>query len=140
MSFKAKTEMVWNGDAIVKDMKAELMNGFYSIGQKIVADAKRRIHNVSGKLAETIRVRKARQEKYKPAVFIFAGNRMEGVYWHYMVEYGTYDKPAHPYMRPAVNSNFNVIKAEAARAGKRVINKKRREHAKARRLSTGGKR
>lgn len=137
MKFKTTTEIVWNGDEIIKDMRAELMNAFYGVGKKIVVDAKRRIHNVSGKLAETIRVRKAVKEKYKPAAFIFAGNRQESVYWHYMVEYGTYDKPAHPYIRPAVNSNFNAIKAESARAGKRVINKRRREHAKGRLLAKG---
>lgn len=135
MKFKTTTEIVWNGDEIIKDMKAELMDAFYSVGKKIVVDAKRRIHNVSGKLAESIRVRKARKEKYKPAAFIFAGNRRGGVYWHYMVEYGTYNKSAHPYIRPAVDSNFNAIKAEAARAGKRVINKKRREHVKAKLLA-----
>ena len=116
----------WSGDEVVKDMDEELMKSSMATASRIAIDAKSRIHNVSGRLAGTIRARAARKEKWKPGAFVFAGDRTQGIFWHYFVEYGTYDKSAHPFMRPAVDKNFNFMRAESEHAAKRAINKKRR--------------
>jgi len=105
-------------------MKLELSNASFNTAGRIVIDARSRIHNVSGRLAKSVRRRRSRTDN---AAFVFAGNRREGVYWHYFVEYGTYNKPAHPFIRPAADKNFNSARAEHEHAVRRVLNKKRRE-------------
>lgn len=73
--------------------------------------------------------------RHKPPMSVVAaGDRPHGVYWHYMVEYGTYWRAAHPFMRPAYQRNFDPFKAEARRQGKRALNARRRATDKARRI------
>lgn len=127
MSLEVNMSQTWHGDAIIKEMPEELEKGFLSSARRIAAAAKSLVPVKTGKLKSTIRIRKAKKKKDRPGAFVFAGNRRENIYWHYMVEYGTYDKPAHPFVRPAIYANFNATLEEAKRAGKRVINKKRRE-------------
>lgn len=123
----------WSGDEVIKDMEEELMKSSMSTANRVAADAKSKINEGPGDpmhLADTIRARAARKEKWKPGAFVFAGDRDRGVYWHYFVEYGTYDKGARPYMRPAVDKNFNFFKAESEHAAQRAINKERRGKTK----------
>lgn len=127
MSWGVKASKAWNGKDIAGDMNAELANASFNTAGRIVVDARARIHNVSGKLAKSMRRRRSRTDN---AAFVFAGNRRVGVYWHYFVEYGTYDKPAHPFLRPAVDKNFNAARAEHMHAARRALNKKRREARK----------
>ena len=147
MNLTIDHELVWNGPQFAGDMYDELVEGFYKAAVRIRDTARSLVPVKTGKLRDSIRARKSRKRgaigkliqfltaggsyyKDDPAAFVFAGNRREGVYWHYFVEYGTYNKPAHPFMRPAMDASFNAVLAEAERAGKRAINKRRRERRK----------
>lgn len=148
------TSKIWNGGRITKDMFEEMQGAMFDSAKRIAVDARRNVPLGPGKpkhLRDTIRARSARKGKVEmfihglatgeyetklPVAYVFAGNRLEGVYWHYMVEYGTYDKPAHPYMRPAVDVNFNPTLAEAERAVKYVLKKWQKEWTKRRRGRT----
>jgi len=142
----------WHGGSLSRDLFKELQASFLESAQQIAIDARQHCpvgtteHSYKGKatghLRDTIRARPGRKGRLKalvhglatgeyetaqPVAYTFAGNRRAGVYWHYFVEYGTYDKPAHPFMRPAADRNFNPALAEAEHAAQRAINKKRRE-------------
>ena len=136
------TSKVWNGGEITRDMYEELQQAMDASAERIAAAARQNVPRRTGRLHDSIRARSGRKGRLQalvhklatgeyetalPVSYVFAGNRMRGVYWHYFVEYGTYDSPAHPFMRPAVDANFNATAAEAERAGKRVLNKRRRE-------------
>ena len=138
----------WYGEDVIADVKEGLGEGFYKSAQRIAANARSRVERSDlpitkkhpGHLQDTIRAKKARKKKFMPGAFVFAGDMMKGIYWHFMVEYGTYFKSAHPFMRPAVNANFNATKAEAERTVKREINRKRRITDKTKRIGKGYKR
>lgn len=123
MSFKTQTTIGWAGDEYKAAMPIEMLEGYKEGGERIAKTARSLIHNVSGALARTIRVGVS---KVQQAVFVFAGSLRDRIYYGPMLEYGTYDKAAHPFMRPAIDRNFNAVEAEAAHAGQRVINKNRR--------------
>jgi len=141
MKATIETSKTWNGGPLTHDMFDELQGAMLASAKRIAADARGRINLGPGDpkhLRDTVRARAGRHEAAGgehetalPVAYVFAGERRAGVYWHYMVEYGTYDKPAHPFMRPAVDANFNPTLAEAARAGKRALNKQRREKRQA---------
>ncbi len=138
---------VWYGEDIIDGMEFELQGAFFKSAERIAANAKSRVVRSDlpitpehpGHLKDTIRARHARREKDMPGAFVFAGNVRKGIYWQWMVEYGTYDKSARPYMRPAINANFNATMAEAARAANREINRARRAKDKTRRIQVEGK-
>lgn len=145
MKATIETSKTWNGGPITRDMFTELQGAMLDKAKDIAAAARSNVPVRTGKLRGTIRARPGRYGRLKAAVhglatgeyetalpvaYVFAGNRQERIYWHYFVEYGTYDKLAHPYMRSAVDANFNATLAEAARAGQRALNKKRRERRK----------
>ena len=132
---EARVEGVWHGETIIVDVKEALIKGFETSADVIMAKARALIPLGPGKpmhLRNTIR--KRRGKKDKSSVFIYAGQRRKGVYWHFMQEYGTYNSPAHPFMRPAVDSSFNATVAESMRQGRREINKKRRISTKTRKF------
>lgn len=154
MNVKAEYEYSSCSPEFVQDMYDELVEGFYKSAVRIRDRAKDLVPvgdlaahpdkaNPEMHLRDTIRAAKSRRKSqvsqllqyftergsfYKddPAAFVIAGKREADVYWQYWVEYGTYFKPARPFMRPAVDSNFNAILAEAERSGRRAVNKRRR--------------
>ena len=143
MNIKMESGGMWYGEQVVDDMKKELQESFFGTAKRIETDAKAICPigpGVPMHLRDTIRARQARQERFKPSAYVFMGDRDRGVYWHYMVEFGTYYSPAHPVLRPAADKNFNAGLAEAAHAGQRAINAKRRASDKAKRIGAGLKR
>jgi len=137
------TAGTWYGDQVISDLRDELQKSFFESAKRIETDAKANVALGPGDpmhLRDTIRARQAVQERYKPSAYVFAGDRDRGVFWHYMVEFGTYFQPAHPFLRPAADKNFNPALAEAAHAGQRAINAKRRAGEKTRRIGMGKKR
>jgi len=80
----------------------------------------------SGRLRDSIRATKSR-DKSKTVAYVFAGNRSEDIYWAHFIEYGTYWKPAKPFMRPTMDRNFSAIKEDARRQARGVINQQRRD-------------
>lgn len=137
MNVQVEISSVWHGDAILNEMNEAMMDSSRETAEKIADRARSLVPVKTGKLKSTIRVRPARREKDWPGYFVFAGNRMGGIYWHYMVEYGIYGKRGTPFMRPAVYANFNAALEFAKRAGHRVLLKRRREVARATRLREG---
>ncbi len=144
---------IWYGEDIIDGMKFELQEASFKSAERIAAKAKSIVEysdipiisSSPGKLGhpghmrDTIRARHARREKDMPGAFVFAGDRRKGIYWQWMLEYGTYDKGAHAFMRPAINANFDATVAEAARAANREINRVRRVKDKTRRIQVEGK-
>lgn len=140
-----------------QDTYEGLLEGFYKSAERIRDKAQSLVPYKTGKLHNTIRARKSKKkglfEKFSkfifsdrayyqddPAAFVFAGDwsaRATGkyVWYHYMVEFGTYDSPARPFLRPAAYANFNAVNAEAAHMMKRVMNKKRRMRKRIRAIS-----
>lgn len=156
---RVETSSTWNGGAITRDMYTELQDSMVESAERIAEKARSLVPVGPGDpkhLRDTIRARGKRKkgvverlvhgaatgdyERELPGAFVFAGERDEGVYWMHWVEFGTYEQPAHPYMRPAVDANFNATLAEAEHAGRRVVNKRRRSRARRRRLAQGGSR
>lgn len=151
MNYKVDYEITSCAPEVVADMYEELVEGFYKTAVRIRDRAVELVPYQEGvdhqHLRDTIRARRSRKKNtlaqalefltteksfYKddPAAFVIAGDRLsrlgDPVFWHYWVEYGTYSKPARPYMRPAMMANFDAVLAEAERAGKRALNKRRR--------------
>ncbi len=140
-----ETSGVWNGGEITKDMYTEIQQAMLTSAEGIANRAKQLVpvgEGVPQHLRDTIRAvgRRKRSraetlvrgifsgdyETALPGAWVMAGLRQLGVYWAHWVEFGTYSKPAHPFLRPAVDASFNAVLAETERAGRRVINKRRR--------------
>jgi len=160
MNVTVTTSKIWNGGEITRDMYAEMQQTMLNEAERIAATARQLVRvgkGVPRHLRDTIRAKAKRKETglerlvhgitsgdYEvalPGAWVFAGDRAhkkdQAVYWAHWVEYGTYDSPARPYMRPAVEANFSYMEAAILGAGRRVINKKRRARAKERRLAEG---
>ena len=159
-----ETSGVWNGGEITKDMYTEIQQSMIKSAEGIANKAKQLVpvgEGVPRHLRDTIRAvgkRKrtqlellarglvgggaARYETALPGAWVFAGQRTEdkdaSVYWAHWVEFGTYSGPARPFMRPAADAGFNPTLAEAARAGRRVVNKRRRTRTAARKRRIEG--
>lgn len=155
MKLGVEYEITTCAPEFVQDMYDELVEGFYKTAVVIrdkainlvpvgnlAAHPKKANPNVH--LRDTIRAGRSKKKNvlgkalqflsesrayYKddPAAFVFAGKRADRVYWAHWVEFGTYFEPAHPFMRPAMNSSFNKLIAETERYGRRAINKRRRQ-------------
>ena len=152
-----ETSGVWNGGKITEDMYAEIQQSMIKSAEGIANRAKQLVPVGEGDpqhLRDTIRAvgRRKRSgletlartivsriyETALPGAWVFAGLRRLGVYWAHFVEFGTYSKPARPFMRPAADAGFNPTLAEAERAGRRVVNKRRRTRAAARKRRIEG--
>jgi len=149
-----ETSSIWNGGEISKDMYAELQQSMIKSAEGIAVKARGMVPVGEGDpqhLRDTIRAVGRRKkslletithgiasgdyETALPGAWVFAGAREAGVYWAHFVEFGTYFKDAHPFLRPAADSSFNEVLAEAERAGRRVVLKRRRERAASRRAA-----
>jgi len=144
-----ETSSIWNGGEISKDMYKELQDAMVQSAWGIADKAKSLVpvgEGIPEHLRDTI-VAKGKRKKglgetlshyiasgeYEtalPGAFVFAGTtggtKETDVYWAHFVEYGTYFKSAHPFLRPAADSSFNAVMADAERAGRRVVLKRRR--------------
>ncbi len=152
-----ETSGIWNGGKITEDMYTEIQGAMIKSAEGIANRAKQLVPVGEGDpqhLRDTIRAvgRRKRSgletlaravvsriyETALPGAWVFAGLRRLGVFWAHWVEFGTYSKPAHPYLRPAADAGFNPTLAHAERAGRRVVNKRRRTRAAARRAKIEG--
>ncbi len=159
-----ETSGVWNGGKITEDMYTEIQQSMIKSAGGIADRAKRLVpvgaladHPEKAAdihLRDTIRAvgRRKRSgleslargivsgqyETALPGAWVFAGLRRLGVYWAHWVEFGTYSKPARPFLRPAADAGFNPTLAEAERAGRRVVNKRRRTRVAARKAKIEG--
>ncbi len=158
-----ETSGVWNGGKITEDMYTEIQQSMIKSAEGIANRAKQLLP--AGELAhpkkaadthlrDTIRAVGRRKRsgfellargivsgKYEtalPGAWVFAGLRRLGVYWAHWVEFGTYSKPARPFLRPAADAGFNSTLAETERAGRRVVNKRRRTRVAARKARIEG--
>ena len=127
MNITTETTLKWYGDSYIAAMKDDMFIVYSKTADKIRDNAKNLVSVRTGQLKNTIR---ARSNKDKNIALVFAGDRKAGIYWAHMVEFGTYFNPAHPFMRPAADSNFNPLKAESKHMAQRVINQQRRDKAK----------
>ncbi len=159
-----ETSGVWNGGKITEDMYTEIQQSMIKSADGIANRAKQLVSvgdladhpkkAAAIHLRDTIRAvgrrKRSRPEllargivsgKYEtalPGAWVMAGARRLFVYWAHWVEFGTYSKPARPYLRPAADAGFNPTLAEAERAGRRVTNKRRRTRKAARKRRIEG--
>ncbi len=157
-----ETSGVWNGGKITEDMYTEIQGALLTSAEGIAGKARQLVpvgdlsdhpeKAANTHLRDSIRAvgRRKRSgletlargivsgiyETALPGAWVFAGLRRLLVYWAHWVEFGTYSKPARPYLRPATDSSFNAILSESERAGRRVVNKRRRTRV-ARRKARG---
>ncbi len=158
-----ETSGVWNGGKITEDMYTEIQQSMIKSAEGIANRAKQLLP--AGELAhpkkaadthlrDTIRavgrrkrsgfetiargIVSGRYETALPGAWVMAGLRRLGVYWAHWVEFGTYSKPARPFLRPAADAGFNPTLAETERAGRRVVNKRRRTRVAARKRRIEG--
>ena len=151
-----ETSTIWNGGEISKDMYAEVQQAMVTSAERIADRAQGLVPigpGIPKHLKDTIRA-KGRRKKSRaeilvhgiatgdyaletalPGAWVFAGEQDAGVYWAHFVEYGTYESEAHPFLRPAVDENFNAAVAETEHAAQRAINKRRRRRAATRRAA-----
>ena len=143
-----ETSSIWNGGEITKDMYTEIQQAMVKSAEQIASKARQLVPKDTRQLESSIRAKGRRKksgieilasqlargdyETALPGAWVFAGDRHKDVYWAHWVEYGTYNAPAHPFMRPAMDSSFNDVLAEAARSGQRAINNRRRQRKAAR--------
>ena len=125
MSITVKTKLMWNdaNDTYIAAMDTDQLKVYSKTADRIRDIAVSLVRTDTHALQRTIR---ARVSKKQHAAFVFAGDRNNNIFYSHMVEYGTYFKPAHPFMRPAVAINFNPLKEEARHAAQRTINAQRR--------------
>ena len=127
MSFKVKTEVKWAGDQYILGMYSDMLKAYGKSADRIRNAARSKVpvskETKSIHLIDTIRARTSEEQN---AAFVFAGDRSKKVFYAHMVEYGTYERPANPFMRSALDSNFNPTKAESERTAARSVNAKRR--------------
>lgn len=152
------TESIWNGGEISRDMYTEMQQAMLKSAEGIATKARQLVpvgEGVPEHLRDTI-VAKGKRKKSRaellahllaggeyetalPGAFVFAGTtggtKETDVYWAHFVEFGTYESPAHPFMRPAADAGFSSTLAEAEHAGRRVINRRRRARAARRRAA-----
>ena len=154
MNVTVMTSKTWNGGEITRDMYAEMQQAMLQSAEDIATKARQLVPTGKGEpmhLRDTIRAAGRRKrsrlevlahglasgdyETALPGAWVFAGDRSKHVYWAHWVEYGTYNNEGQPFLRPAADAGFNATLAHAERAGRRVINKRRRERAAARRAA-----
>ena len=147
-----ETSSTWNGGEISEDMYKEMQDAMIHSAEGIAEKARQLVPIGEGEpmhLQDTIRAAGRRKksmietvlhglatsdfETALPGAFVFMGDRDKYVYWAHFVEFGTYFKPAHPVLRPAADASFNAVLADAERAGRRVVLKRRRARAAKRR-------
>lgn len=136
---------LWYGEEFISTLRIELGTAALNSSKRIAADARRRVPYSNapitkkhpGHLRDTIVAREAKGERWKPGAFVFAGDRLKGIYWQFMVEYGTAKYAARPYMRPAVAANRSTTLGAFTTRTQRAIEAKRQ---KAIRLAMGKKR
>lgn len=137
---------IWHGEQILSDLEIAVAGANEQSANRIAARAKGLVpYDDSAKmtakhpmhLRDTIRVRSGRKRRNKTDRFVIAGWRDKGVYWQWMVEYGTYFGMGSYFMRTAFNADFNAYLADMARHVNREFNKVRRVSAKTKRIRAG---
>jgi HK97 gp10 family phage protein len=101
----------WNPQAFDGEIIAASMDRLEECGEVVAEDARRRVPVASGKLKDTIRVRRLKGDPRRN-VRIYAGNRIkDGAFYAHMIEYGTVKMRAKPFLRPALNASKSKIQS-----------------------------
>ena len=99
----------WHDKEITEEIEKRAMDRLEKAGKIIAAEAKRRVPVKSGKLRQSIRVRRLKGDP-KQDVRVYAGNRIKGgAFYAHMVERGTKKMTARPFLRPALYGSRNMI-------------------------------
>jgi len=137
VKIQLETITTWGGDYYQAEVSSAMMRGMGITADKIRDAAESLVPKppgapyASGDLVRTIR---ARMSERKKSAYVIAGDKdmitqahPRGIFYPHMVEFGTYESPAQPFMRPAVNARWTLN--DAADQVRKAINKKRREAA-----------
>ena len=99
----------WQPQKFDGEIIAASMDRLEKAGEVIAAAARQRVPVSSGKLKNTIRVRRLKGDPRRN-VRVYAGNRIkDGAFYAHMVEYGTAKMRARPFLRPALNASKSAI-------------------------------
>ena len=100
----------WHDKEITEEIEKRAMDRLEKAGELVAERARAKVPVRTGKLKDTIRVRRLKGDP-KQDVRVYAGNRIKGgAFYAHMVERGTKKMAAHPFLRPALNQSRNEIK------------------------------
>ena len=101
----------WVPEQITAEIEKKAMDRLEKAGEVVAAKARRSVPVRSGKLRDTIRVTRLKDDP-KLNIRVYAGNRIKGgAFYAHMVEYGTVKMKPRPFLRPALNSSKAEIMA-----------------------------
>ena len=94
----------WNPKRFDGEIITAGMDRLEKAAEVIASGARQRVPVASGKLKNSIRVTRLKDDPRRN-IRIYAGNRKkDGPYYAHMVEYGTVKMKAKPFLRPALNA------------------------------------
>lgn len=95
----------WSPDKITAEVEKKAMDRLQKAGEMVADKARQKVPVDTGKLKETIRVTRLKDDP-KLDIRVYAGNREKGgAFYAHMVEFGTVKMPAKPFLRPALNQS-----------------------------------
>lgn len=99
----------WSPEKITAEVEKRAMDRLEKAAEVVANAARQKVPVDTGKLKETIRVRRLKGDP-KQDVRVYAGSREKGgAYYAHMVEYGTVKMKAKPFLRPALNQSKTDI-------------------------------
>lgn len=103
MEVRIKTRVTYNNAPfIAKTMRSDSPQVAYNTARRIMTDAKKRVHVITGKTRDSGRTERVSEGVHS---IIFE----HGAVWE---EYGNRFRPAHPFLRPAVEAERAEFKKQ----------------------------
>ena len=100
----------WHPEVITEEIEKKAMDRLARAGEIVAARARQKVPVQSGKLRDSIRVTRLKDDP-KLNIRVYAGSRQKGgAFYAHMVEYGTVKMAAKPFLRPALNEAKGQIK------------------------------
>lgn len=103
----------WHPEQITTEIEKTAMDRLETAAGYVMGRARQLVPVDSGNLRESIRVVRLKGDQ-RQNVRVYAGNRKRrnegGAFYAHMVEFGTVNMPAKPFLRPAFNECKNRIK------------------------------
>ncbi len=101
VDLRIKTRKTYGGiPSIQKNVRSNSAQWSYDFARATAAEARQRVHVITGNLRRSIRTEKTGPYSHKVIV---------GEHYGAYEEYGTRHRPAHPFLRPAVENQKRIF-------------------------------
>lgn len=101
----------WAPEQITVEIEKKAMDRLAKAGELVAVNARSRVPVKTGKLRDSIRVTRLPGDP-KQNIRVYAGNRQkDGPFYAHMIENGTKNMSARPFLRPALNGSRSGIMA-----------------------------